>query len=47
MVYSQSINSLQFNLHDFGLNGMFKIVNLIFYTFSYKVYMKNYASFST
>jgi hypothetical protein len=43
-----SINSLQSNLHDLSSNGTFKITNLILYTFSYKVSMKNYiASLST
>jgi hypothetical protein len=46
----RSINILQPDLHDLGSNGMFKITNLILYTFTYKLFklcMKNYASFSS
>jgi len=45
----KSINFLQLVLHDLGSNGMFKITNLIMYTFTFKLFklcMKNYASFS-
>jgi hypothetical protein len=44
----KSINFLQLDLQDLGSNGMFKITNLIFYTFTCKLFklcMKNYALF--